>query len=365
MTPVTQTQINGGTQIRLGSITSDRLTAGTVNDDRLAESYIKADGTRAFTGNVDFGSNRLTYVGDPTTSSDAATKAYVDGLIQGFDWKQSVRAATTEAGSLSADFHNLSVLDGVTLATGDRILIKNQSNGAENGIYTVNASGAPTRAEDFNTNADATSGVTVFVSEGSNNNGSSYSISTYDPIVLGTDPVVFVQVGGGTLYSSGDGLTLDGSVFNVNASDDSITVNPDGIQVRLSEDGSLGVNASDGLHVTWGTAGQVYIANAQGVLTPTSLSGDINTVTATGDVTLDSDVLKGTNYINRESPSGAVSGTNTTFNLAYTPLSGTEQVFLNGILQEPDGNDYTLSSATISFVEAPAAGDRIRVTYFK
>ena len=243
--------------------------------------------------------------------------------------------------------------------------MKNQGEGSENGIYVVNASGAPTRADDFNSDADATSGVTVFVSEGSSNNGSSWSINSYDPIVLGTSPIDFVQVGGGTLYSAGDGLSLDGSVFNVNASDDSVTINPDGIQVRLSGDGSLEVNPSDGLHVAWGTGGQVYIANNQGVLTPTTLSGDVRTVTNTGDVTLNADIARVSNYLNRESPSGAVNGTNTTFNLNYTPQEGTESVFLNGILQEPDGNDYSLANGTITFVEAPVSGDRIRVTYFK
>ena len=359
-----QTQINGTTQIRAGSITSDRIGAGEIADDRLETSYIKTDGSRAFTGNVDLDGYRLTAVGDPTSSSDAATKSYVDGLIQGFDWKQSVRAATYEAGTLSADFHNGSVLDGVTLATGNRILIKNQATGSENGIYTVNASGAPTRAEDFNVDADATAGVTVFVSEGTANNGSSWSISTYDPIVLGTSPINFVQVGGGTLYSGGAGLTLDGSVFNISAADTSITVNPDSIKVS-TDDASLELGGN-GLRVKHGTGGQVYIANGDGVLAPTTLSGDVSSVTDTGDVTLDADFLRYSNYVNREQPSGSVNGTNTVFDLQYTPLDGTEQVFLNGILQEPGaGNDYSISNDEITFADAPVSGDRIRVTYFK
>lgn len=356
-----QTQLNGATQIRLGSIISDRLADNTVADGKLAESYIKADGTRAFTGDVDLDGYRLTYVGDPTASSDAATKAYVDGLIQGFDWKQSARVATTAPGTLSSSFANGQVVDGVTLATGDRVLIKDQSTGTENGIYVVNASGAPTRAEDFNSDQDATTGVTVFVSEGTTNANSAWSISTNDPITLGTSEVVFVQVGGGSLYKAGAGLTLDGSTFNINATDASISVGVDGIQVGLG-DGSLEVDG--GLRVVHGTGGQVYIADATGELTPTTLSGDVSNVTDGGNVTLDANILRINWLVTRETPSGAVDGTNTVFSLANTPIAGSESVYLNGLLQEPGaGNDYTISGSTITFADAPLAEDRVRVSY--
>jgi len=359
-----QTQINGGTQIRSGSITSDRLASGAVADDRLAVSYIKADGTRAFTGDVSLGGHRLTSVSDPSLSSDAATKAYVDGLLQGFDWKQSVRVATTAAATLSSAYANGQVVDGVTLATGDRVLIKNQGTGTENGIYVVNTSGAPTRAVDFDSSPDATSGVTVFVSEGTTNANSAWSISTNDPIVLGTSDVVFVQVGGGSLYSAGDGLALTGSAFSVDAANATVTVGVTGIQVGI-DDTSLEVGAG-GLRVRQGTAGQVYVADASGVLTPVTLSGDVSAVTSGGEVTLVSNVLKATNYVTRETPTGAVNGTNTGYTLAATPVAGSESVFLNGILQDPgSGNDYTITTSSITFADAPVAGDKIRVSYLK
>jgi hypothetical protein len=72
------------------------------------------------------------------------------------------------------------------------------------------------------------------------------------------------------------------------------------------------------------------------------------------------------NFITRETPTGTINGSNTTFTLANTPVSGTEQVFLNGLLQEPGaGNDYTISAATITYLTAPATGDRLRVNYLK
>lgn len=359
-----QTQINGGTQIRSASITSDRLAAGTVADDRLETSYIKADGTRAFTGSVDMDGYQITSLGDPTLSTDAATKAYVDGLLQGFDWKQSVRAASTVTGTLSSAFANGQVIDGVTLATGDRILVKDQTNGAENGIYTVNASGSPTRADDADASVDMTAGVTVFISEGNAQGNSAWSITTDDVITLGTTAITFTQVAGGSLYTAGAGLVLTGSSFEVQAADTSITVNTDSIRVSV-DDASLELGGN-GLRVKHGTAGQVYIANGDGVLTPATLSGDVSTVSSSGEVTLVHNVLKATDYVVRESPTGSVNGSNTTFSLAYTPVSGAESVFLNGILQEPgSGNDYTISTDTITFADAPVSGDRIRVSYIK
>ena len=359
-----QTQINGATQIREGSVTSDRIAASTITDDRLATSYIKADGSREFTGSQSMGNNKITNLAEPTSSNDAATKSYVDALIQGFDWKQSVRAATTSNGTLSSSFSAGSTIDGVTLSAGDRILVKDQTNGAENGIYVVNASGAPTRADDANASAELSAGATVFISEGGTNGNSSWSVTTDDPITLGTTPITFTQVAGGSLYSAGDGLTLNGSAFDIVAADSSLTVNSDTVQVNVG-DGSLEVN--NGLRVKQGTGGQVYIANSSGVLTPTTLSGDVSSVSNTGAVTLSATtVVKTANYVVRETPSGLVNGANATFNLANAPVNGTEQVFLNGILQDPgSGNDYTISGSTVTFVSAPTTGDKIRVTYLK
>lgn len=358
-----QTQINGATQIRSASITADRLVNSTITDTQLASVYIKANGSQAHTAAQSMGGFKLTSVADPTSAQDAATKAYVDGLIQGFDWKQSARVASTTNGTLSTSFANGSVVDGVTLATGDRILIKNQTTGSENGIYTVNATGAPTRATDADLSADLTAGATIFISEGTSQGNSSWTLTTDDVITLGTTSLTFTQVAGGSLYSAGAGLTLTGATFDIVAADTSLTVNADSVQVRLN-DASLEV--SSGLRVKQGTAGQVYIANSSGVLTPTTLSGDVSAVSGTGGVTLATTVMKSANYIVRETPSGLVNGSNVSYVLANTPITGTESVFLNGVLQEPGaGNDYTISAATITYLTAPVTGDKVRVSYIK
>ena len=105
----------------------------------------------------------------------------------------AVRVATISPGTLATDFEAGDTIDGVTLAAGDRILIKDQVTGSENGIYIVNPAGAPTRASDMNTGA-AASGNTVFASEGNTNEGVGWIVSNDSgDDVVGTDDLVFSQ----------------------------------------------------------------------------------------------------------------------------------------------------------------------------
>lgn len=107
-------------------------------------------------------------------------------------WKTPVRVATTATGTLASAYENGDTVDGVTLATGDRILIKNQSTGGENGIYTVNASGAPTRATDCDAAAEFI-GATVFVSEGTTNADTVWICTTNATITVGTTATTWTQ----------------------------------------------------------------------------------------------------------------------------------------------------------------------------
>lgn len=81
---------------------------------------------------------------------------------------------------------------------------------------------------------------------------------------------------------------------------------------------------------------------------------------------VDSTAVQHADFVDRETPSGSVNGSNTAFTLANTPIAGSEHVFLNGLLQEPGGgNDYTISGAAITYLTAPLTGDKIRVSYRK
>jgi len=151
----------------------------------------------------------------PVNSTDAATKAYVDALGEGLHIHSSVVAATTANINLATDVENGDVLDGVTLATGNRILVKNQSTASQNGIYVVAASGAPSRATDFDSPAEIDGGDFVFVTGGTANDNKGFvQVNTVGTV--GTDPIEFTQFSGAGTFTAGNGLTINGSEFSIN-----------------------------------------------------------------------------------------------------------------------------------------------------
>ena len=173
------------------------------------------DQMAAPTGAVSLNSQKITGLADPTADADAANKGYVDGVAQGLDVKDSVVATTTANGTLSTAFANGQSIDGVTLQTGDRILIKNQSTASQNGIYNVQASGAPSRATDMATGANA-AGAFVFVEQGTVNaeNGFTCTSDTGSAIV-GTNNLTFAQFSGAGQIIAGDGLDKSGNTLSV------------------------------------------------------------------------------------------------------------------------------------------------------
>ena len=167
------------------------------------------------TGAVSMNSQKITGLADPTGDNDAANKGYVDGVAQGLDVKDSVVATTTANGTLSSAFANGQSIDGVTLQTGDRILIKNQTTASQNGIYNVNASGAPSRATDMATGANA-AGAFVFVEQGTINAENGFTCtSDTGSAVVGTNNLTFAQFSGAGQVIAGDGLDKSGNTLSV------------------------------------------------------------------------------------------------------------------------------------------------------
>lgn len=180
-------------------------------------------------------------VADPTDPAHAATKGYVDAARSGLDVKQSVRAATTAPINLASDLENGDTLDTtVTLATGDRVLVKNQSTTSENGIYVVQASGAAVRATDFDTTAEVTAGAFTFVEEGTANGDTGWVVTTDGTITIGSTGITWAQFSGAGAIVAGDGLTKSGSTLNVGAGT-GITVNADTVQISTSYTGQSSI----------------------------------------------------------------------------------------------------------------------------
>jgi len=175
----------------------------------------RLDQMAAPTGAVGFNSQKITGLADCTADGDAANKGYVDGVAQGLDIKDSVKASTTANGTLASAFANGQTIDGISLSTNDRILIKNQSTASENGIYKVNASGAPTRATDYATGSDA-AGTFTFVEQGSTNADTGWVCTTNKgSAVVGTNDLAFSQFSGGGSVTAGDGLDKSGNTLSL------------------------------------------------------------------------------------------------------------------------------------------------------
>ncbi len=183
--------------------TAQRATLGLGTVATLA---VDTDGTMAANSStrVPAQSALVTYVA-----------SYVATQLDGRTWKQRVRVATTANGALATAFANGQTVDGVTLATGDRILLKNQTTGSENGIYVVAASGAPARSSDADT-GDELVNATVEVSEGTANADLQFTCSTNAPITVGSTALVFVPTSTSTTYTADEStLHLSGSQFSI------------------------------------------------------------------------------------------------------------------------------------------------------
>lgn len=195
----------------------------------ITVTYEDGDGTLDFvisalnslpvpTGSLDLNSQKIVNLAPPTAGTDAANKNYVDGLSNGLSWKEPVRVATTPSRGnwdLAVDLEIGAIVDGVTVAEGDRILVKDQTAPEENGIYTITgATPSPARTSDADSSDDLL-GAAVFVSEGTSNGNTAWIMTTNSPITVDTTGLVWVQFGALTGSFTGK--------YAVNVGDDSST----------------------------------------------------------------------------------------------------------------------------------------------
>lgn len=244
-----------------------------------------------------FSNFKITNLATPTADADAATKAYVDATRTGLDVKQSVRAASTAsvtvtytaAGGTSTRGQITAApntLDGVTLAANDRILLKDQGTGAQNGIWVVStlgtgANGVWDRATDFDADAEVTAGAFVFVEEGTTNADSGWVLTTNNPIIIGGasgTALVWVQFSGAGQITANNGLTKSGNTISLAA----ISAN----SVLANATGSSAVPIAVSM-VTAATASAVPIRDANAnIRFNNSIQNLATTATAAGTTTL-------------------------------------------------------------------------------
>jgi hypothetical protein len=211
------------------------------------------------TADLNLNTRKITGLADGTVATDAVTLGQLTGAVQGQTWKDPVRAATTANITLSGT----QTIDGIALVANDRVLVKNQTAGAANGIYLVQA-GAWTRTVDMDTAAEANN-ATVLVRQGTVNSGDVFT-QTANIVTLGTTVQTWVQSGeGNTLYGA-DGTTiiLTGTTFSVGTvpiianTSGTLTVARGGTgQTTLTNNGVLLGAGTGNVAAVTGTANQV------------------------------------------------------------------------------------------------------------
>lgn len=215
--------INGQLDMDAGSAaTIINLPNPTNNGDAANKAYVDTQDALklnltggTMSGAIAMGTNRITGLGDPVNAQDAATKIYVDNAVQGLDAKASARVATTANITLSGT----QTIDGVAVIAGDRVLVKDQSTQADNGIYVV-AAGSWSRSADANT-WDELVHAFIFVEAGTAGANNGYVCTVAAGGTLGSTAVTWVQFSGAGQVIAGTGMTKTGNTLNVNTASSS------------------------------------------------------------------------------------------------------------------------------------------------
>jgi len=238
--------------------TYDLTTAGKAlldDADASAQRTTLGLGTIATqnANNVTLTGGSITGLGDPSTSSEAATKNYVDNLVAGLRTRAVARVGSTANVVIASELENGDTIDGVTLVTGDRVLLKNQSTASQNGLYIVVASGAASRDPEFDTITEL-AGQLILISEGSTNADDLYLCTTDTSATLGSSAISYTQV-----FPSSGGTVTSVAVADAGASEFTVTGSP----ITSSGTINLAVNAIDNSKITGlGTAATLNVGTS-------------------------------------------------------------------------------------------------------
>ena len=211
----TQTLVSGAYRAELRGIkpaTGNQITVSVDGSD-VAVGVNANNVLDAVTGARNINGARITGAAEPINSSDLATRGFVESVAQGLDVKEAVKVATvgglagtyvTSGQTLTANSNGAIQVDGVTLSAADRVLLRAQADGTQNGIYTVTTVGdgsnpfVLTRALDSNTSSEVGAGAFMFVEQGTANSGKSFIQSVSGP-TLDSDALVFSVFGDSTI----------------------------------------------------------------------------------------------------------------------------------------------------------------------
>ena len=230
------TLTNGSTTTDLAGITSLVVDNLTLNGSTLSTSagnnniVLSPHGT----GTVTVPSGYKDRSGFSTNS--LVSKEYVDAIKQNLDIKDSVHLASTSNVSLTGGASGLEAgdsIDGVALVAGDRVLLKNQTDASENGIYVAVASGGnPARSTDANSNDKVNAGMFVFVEEGTVNADNGFVLTTNGAITLDNTSLTYTQFSGAGQIVAGDALSKSANTLNVNDDNVTIEVSSDALRIK-------------------------------------------------------------------------------------------------------------------------------------
>jgi hypothetical protein len=319
------------------------------------------------TGSVDVANKRITSVAEPTQSSDAATKNYVDAVKTGLDVKDSVIVTTTA--NLTATYNNGTsgvgatltnsgtqaaiTIDSRVLVVGERVLVKDQTTALQNGFYKVTTVGTAsanwvlTRTVDADEDSEITPGAFTFVEEGTVGGNNGYVCTNVGAITVGTTAITFVQFSGAGSVIAGDGLTKTGNTLNVVGTTNRITISADAVDIAstyvgqstITTLGTIGTGTWQG-SVIDGAYGGTGVANTGKTITIggnlTTSGAHTTTLTTTANTTL---TLPVTGTL------ATLAGTETFTNKTLTaPVIAT--IVNSGTLTLPSSTDTLVGRAT-------------------